>query len=83
MEGQYPIKPYVKPKGTSQLTHKTTAKFGKVLELFCDESKPGMVTFYIKSNRGTLKDTIEISLEDALSLANSITGWDKHLPKEE
>ena len=83
MEGEYPIKPYKKPKGTITLHHTITGKNGKVIEFFGDQANPEIVTFYIKNNRGTLKDTIEISIEDARNLVTTITGWDKLLPKEE
>ena len=83
MDGQYPIKPYVKPKGTTITTHKLKGKFGKVIELFCDESKPEVVSFHIKTSRGTLKETIEVSLEEALALAKTITVWDDYLAKKQ
>ena len=51
MEGQYPIKPYKRPKDTTTTTQTITGKMGKVIEIFLDNSRPEIVTFYIKSNK--------------------------------
>lgn len=74
MESQYPIKPYKKPTKPLTTTKITMiGKMGKSIEVDYSNASPEMVTFSIKSNRGTVKDVLEIPIEKVLSLAKSIT----------
>jgi hypothetical protein len=50
---------------------------GKVIEAIYHEANPEVITFNIKSNRGTLKDVIEIPRNQFAHLAGIANFWDK------
>ncbi len=60
------------------MTHATTSiilkgKMGKTIDVTYNEDNPDIVEFVIKNNRGSIKDTIEVPIENVLQFAKVIT----------
>ena len=74
MDGKYPIKPF-KDKPVLENRGSTSVlegKGGKIIETNYNTDNWEFVTFTVKSNRGNVKDTIEIPVERVLSFARHI-----------
>ena len=69
------------PHATTTFTIK--AKMGKVIKVTYKDDNPDIAEFVIKSNRGTIKDTLEVPAKDVMELSKTITIINAYYNKEE
>lgn len=83
MDSKYPVKPYKPAKtATTTTTAKMTGKKGKQIVAVYKDAEPDVVVFSIKSNRGTVKDVIEMPIQEAIDFFRTLSVMHEHYLKE-